>query len=208
MMLPRDFLVTSDGNCEICSRVREWDLLEDPYRFHRFLTEIEDAIEDLDGDLARECTRLPEIRKLVRKLIANSYWIKTQYLEPDRNTGSSVIVLYDEIGYPLTVQIVTFAPGTRSTVHNHGTWGVVAILQGEEKNTFWRRVDRLDVSHQLERSSEIILHPGDIMSFMPDAIHSIEALGKTPTVTFNIYGETARKQRFEFDILRQTAKNF
>ncbi|MFN9401749.1 MAG: cupin, partial [Dolichospermum sp.] len=29
-----------------------------------------------------------------------------------------------------------------------------------------------------------------------------------PTVTFNIYGETNPKQRFEFDIINHIAKNF
>lgn len=207
-MIDRDWLVTAQGNCQACSRVRAWDLLQTPYRFHRFLTEIEDILAEFDGDLALECTRLPQIRQLVRKLIANSYWIQTQSLEPDPQTGISVRVLYDEIGYPLTVQIVTFAPGTRSTVHNHGTWGVVAVLQGEEKNTFWRRVADPAFPDRIEITSEKILQPGEIVSFTPDSIHDVEAIGKTPTVTFNLYGETERKQRFEFDPISRTAKNF
>jgi predicted metal-dependent enzyme (double-stranded beta helix superfamily) len=207
-MTSRDWLVTAEGKCHACSREREWDLLQDPYRFHRFLTEIEDVLAEADGDPVRECTRLPEIRRLVRKLMTNSYWIETQYLEPDPKTGVSVLVLYDEIGYPLTVQIVTFAPGMRSNVHKHGTWGVVAVLKGEEKNTFWRRVSHPEFPDRIEAASEIILHPGDIISFTPDAIHCVEALGYTPTVTFNLYGETDRKQRFEFDLIRHTAKNF
>ena len=43
---------------------------------------------------------------------------------------------------------------------------------------------------------------------MPDAIHSVESLGDEPTITFNIYGETNFSQRFEFDTLTNTAKNF
>jgi predicted metal-dependent enzyme (double-stranded beta helix superfamily) len=207
-MKSRDWLVTLEGECHACSRTREWDLLQDPYRFHRFLTEIEDLLAETDGDLLLECNFLPEIRKLVRKLITNSYWIKTQYLEPDPKTGSSVLVLYDEIGYPLTVQIVTFAPGTRSTIHTHGTWGVVAVLQGEEKNTFWRRVSHSEFPDRIEAVSETILYPGDIISFTPDAIHQVEVIGDAPTVTFNLYGETDRQQRFEFDIIRHIAKNF
>lgn len=207
-MMNRDLLLTAEGECQACARVREWDLLENPYRFHRFLTEVEDVLRDLEGDIIGECHRLPEIRRLVRKLITNSYWIKTQSLEPDPNTGISVVVLYDEIGYPLTVQVVTFAPGTRSTVHNHGTWGIVAVLQGEEKNTFWRRVSHPEFPQKLEVSHEMLLHPGDIISFTPDAIHCVEAMGETPTVTFNLYGETDRDRRLEYDILRQTAKKF
>lgn len=200
----KDWLITDDGQCQLCKSAREWDLLRTPYRFYRFLTEIEDAIAEVDD----ETSCLPKIRKLVRQLITNSYWIQTRYLEPCPETGISVIVLYDEIGYPLTVQTVTFAPGISSAVHNHGTWGVVAVLKGQEKNTFWQRSPDRDFPAKIAPVSERILKPGDIISFTPDAIHSIEAVGDEPTITFNIYGETHHKQRFEFDPLSHTAKNF
>jgi predicted metal-dependent enzyme (double-stranded beta helix superfamily) len=57
-------------------------------------------------------------------------------------------------------------------------------------------------------TGEITLEPGHIISFTPDAIHSVEAVGDEPTVTFNIYGETDPKERFEFDIVSKTAKKF
>ncbi len=146
-----------------------------------------------------DASRLPEIRMLVRRLIVNSYWVRSQYLEPSPKTGSSVLLLYDELGFPLTVQTVTFAPGTRSNIHNHGTWGIVAVLKGQEKNSFWRRTPSPEFQDKIEPTGEVTLFPGDIISFTPDAIHSVEAMGDEPTVTFNIYGETDPNERFEFD---------
>ncbi|MBE9049965.1 cupin [Nostocales cyanobacterium LEGE 11386] len=203
-MKGRDWLVTGDGHYQACKSVRAWDLLRENYRLYRFLTEMEDVLNGMDY----ESSRLPEIRMLVRRLIVNSYWVRSQYLEPDSKTGNSVLLLYDELGFPLTVQTVTFTPGTRSTIHNHGTWGVVAVLKGQEKNTFWRRTNSLDVADKLEPTGEITLFPGDIVSFTPDAIHSVQAVGDEPTVTFNVYGETDPKQRFEFDLVTHTAKKF
>jgi predicted metal-dependent enzyme (double-stranded beta helix superfamily) len=43
---------------------------------------------------------------------------------------------------------------------------------------------------------------------MPDAIHHVEAMGDEPTISFNLYGETNYNQRFEFDSVQGTAKNF
>ncbi|MBW4554911.1 MAG: cupin [Trichormus sp. ATA11-4-KO1] len=203
-MKGRDWLVTGDGHYQACKSVRAWDLLRENYRLYRFLTEMEDVLNGVDN----ESSRLPEIRMLVRRLIVNSYWVRSQYLEPDSKTGNSVLLLYDELGFPLTVQTVTFTPGTRSTIHNHGAWGVVAVLKGQEKNTFWRRTNSLDVADTLEPTGEITLFPGDIVSFTPDAIHSVQAVGDEPTVTFNVYGETDPKQRFEFDLITHTAKKF
>ena len=52
------------------------------------------------------------------------------------------------------------------------------------------------------------MSPGDIISFVPGAIHCVEAVADEPTVTFNLYGETKSKERFEFDIVNHTARNF
>ncbi|MBD2681403.1 MULTISPECIES: cupin [Nostoc] len=203
-MKGRDWLLTGDGQYQACKSVRAWDLLRDNYRVYRFLTEVEDVLNNVED----ESSCLPEIRMLVRRLIVNSYWVRSQYLEPSPKTGTSVLLLYDELGFPLTVQTVTFAPGTKSTIHNHGTWGVVAVLKGQEKNTFWQRTQSSESEDKIEYTGELTLFPGDIISFTPDAIHCVEALGDEPTVTFNIYGETDPKERFEFDFLTQKAKNF
>ncbi|NJO72580.1 MAG: cupin [Leptolyngbyaceae cyanobacterium RM1_406_9] len=203
-MKHRDLLITETGQWQVCKPSREWDLLRTPYRFHRFLTEVEDALESAIDEV--DC--LPQLRLLVRRLITNSYWIQTQYIDPAPETGSGVIMLYDEIGYPLTVQIATFSPGTRSSIHNHGNWGVVAILKGEEKNTFWRYIPNPQFSGWVEPVSEIILLPGDLISFTPDAIHCVEVVGDEPVVTFSIYGETHHSKRFKYDPIAHTAKNF
>jgi len=203
-MKGRDWLVTQDGQYQVCKSVRAWDLLRDNYRFYRFLTEVEDLLNGVED----ESNHLPEIRMLVRRLIVNSYWVQSRYLEPCSKTGISVVLLYDELGFPFTVQTVTFAPGTISTIHNHGSWGVVAVLKGEEKNTFWQRTPHSGVKDKIERTGELTLFSGDIISFAPDAIHSVEAIGDKPTVTFNIYGETRMRERFEFDTVNHTARNF
>ena len=36
--------------------------------------------------------------------------------------------------------MVTWLPGHTSTIHNHGTWGIVALVGGQERNRLWRRV--------------------------------------------------------------------
>lgn len=201
-MKSRDWLVTGHGKYQACKSPRQWDLLRDNYRLYRFLTELEDVLNCADDE-----SSLPEIRLLVRRLITNSYWVH-QKLDPNPQTGTSVKLLYDELGFPLTVQVVTFLPGVKSPIHNHGTWGVVAVLKGEEKTTCWQRSPSLEFPDKIESTGEIILEPGDIISFTPDAIHSVEAVGDEPTVTFNIYGETDPKKRFEFNQVSHSAKSF
>lgn len=200
----RDFLATNDGSYQVFQPPREWNLLRNSYYFHRFLTEVEDAIENVE----EESIALPKLRLLVRQLIVNSYWIRTQAPEPSHKTGISTRLLYDEIGYPLTVQLVSCLPEVKSSIHNHGTWGIVVVLEGKEINTLWRRVPDVEFRDRIEPTCEITLLPGDIIGFTPDAIHSIQSKGEGTTVTFNLYGETHHLQRYEFDAIAHTAKNF
>lgn len=109
-MKNRDWHVNRDGEYQACKSPRVWDLLRDNYRLYRFLTELEDILNDVED----ETSRLPEIQMLVRRLLVNSYWVQSQYLQPCPKTGTSVLILYDELGFPLTLQTVTFAPGTKS----------------------------------------------------------------------------------------------
>ena len=201
-MTNQDWLVTDDGKCEAWETILETELSPNPYRLFRFLTNLEDILLNI-----ADSHRLQKIRPLVRRLLNYSEWLHYEYLEPDPATGWSVLTLYDEPDFPLTVQTVVWLPGQVSPIHNHATWGVIAIVSGEEKNTIWRKVDP-ENSSRIEKVGELILSPGDIISFTPDAIHHVEAMGDEPTVSFNLYGEADYDQRFEFDPITYTATNF
>ncbi|MFP4008752.1 MAG: cupin [Spirulinaceae cyanobacterium] len=203
-----DWLVQENGICAPCKRVRDWDLVAAEYRLYRFLTEVEDALRLAADSNRGEVSLLSTLRPLTRKLILNCYTIQTRLPEPNPKTGIAIVSLYDELGLPLTLQTESHLPQTTSPIHNHGTWGIIAVLTGQQKNTFWRRNPVRDRPDRIEYVDEKIIYPGEIISFTTEAIHSIEALGDEPTVTLNLYGETQGQKRFMFDRDRQTAKRF
>ncbi|MEQ8381206.1 MAG: cupin [Coleofasciculus sp. A1-SPW-01] len=202
-MKSSDWLVTENGDCLACN-LQESETYTGYYRLYRFLTDVEDILESTKDDRQR----LEKIRPLVRRLLTSSYWLQGEYREPNPDTGWSVLMLYDEPEFSLTVQTVVWLPGRVSPIHNHAAWGVVALISGEEKNTFWRRTTDSEFPDRIEKVGEQILVPGDIISFMPNAIHHVEVMGTEPTITFNLYGKTDYQQRFEFDPITHTAKNF
>lgn len=197
-----DWLITAEGQCETCGAHDDFELPQSPYRLYRFLTDLEDIVAKYPDDHSR----LQAIFPLVRRLLISSDWLQGEYLEPDPKTGWSVLMLYDEPDFPLTVQTVVWAPGQSSPIHNHAAWGIVALISGQEKNTLWRRVE--PSTERIEQTGDRILNPGDIIGFVSDAIHQVEALGDEPTVSFNVYGATNYSQRFEYDAIAQTAKLF
>jgi predicted metal-dependent enzyme (double-stranded beta helix superfamily) len=202
-MANQNLLVTDDGKI----RPLAGEALEVPqqtYRLYRFLTELEDLL----ASEADDQKRLAAIAPLARKLLTSSYWLQMEYQEPDPKTGWGVHFLYREYQFPLTIQMVTWSPGTASTIHNHATWGLVAMLGGREKNRTWRRIPGEEQSHKIEPISEVVLEPGDIITFMPGAIHQVEPYGDEPTISFNLYGVTDFKSRYVFNPEKETAELF
>jgi predicted metal-dependent enzyme (double-stranded beta helix superfamily) len=199
----QNWLLTNDGHC-IALPLDELELPEKPYRLYRFLTELEDILDTVEDDY----NRIRAIAPRVRKLLSSSYWLQMAYTDPPVDPGWSVQFLYDEHDFPITVQMVAWLPGHTSPIHNHGTWGIVAIVSGQEKNRFWQRSSTSEYPNHLESVSEKILVPGDMIGFTPAAIHSVEPIGSEPAITFNLYGVTDYSQRFEFDPIAHTAENF
>ena len=174
---------------------------------HQFLSEILEIVANAPNEL-EEWNFLPQIRQKVRQLAMNSYWVKTQYSPPDDRTGVNITTLYDEIGYPLTIQNVTTKPGVLSPIHNHGTWGVVFQIRGEERHRFWRCVNPLDKPLKIEPVGKHLLGPGEMLTFHPDAIHQVETVGQEISLYFQLYGDTQPKSRFQFKPETQTARRF
>jgi predicted metal-dependent enzyme (double-stranded beta helix superfamily) len=202
-MTNHNWLVTDDGQCREFGNAEIAEPAE-YYRLYRFLTDLEDLLKVTHDDVAR----LEAITPLVRTLLISSFWLQMEYDPPNPKTGWSVRFLYQEHEFPITIQMVAWAPGQRSPIHNHGTWGIVALLDGQERNRLWQRQPDADHPDRLAPSQDLILNPGDIVALTADAIHSVEPLGDEPTISFNLYGVTNFQQRYEFAPDHHTAKRF
>ena len=83
----------------------------------------------------------------------------------------------------LTLLKVRFPNGRRTPPHDHGTWAMIMLLSGEEKNTLYRRVDG-----ELRKAGEITLKRGAILPMLPDSVHVAECMGDVPAVGLHVYG--------------------
>lgn len=190
-----DFIVDDLGCCS--SLATQPFNFNGRYRLYRFLTDLEDILQKDQPDRVH----LMEICPLVRRLLSDCLWLQVPDIEPDRALGWGVQTLYDEPFFDLTVQLVTWLPGTKSTIHNHGGWGMVALLEGRERNQFW-----YEKNDRLVSTGDRIIETGQIICFLPQAVHQIEALGEQPTISFNLYGKST--DRFEYDLLTNNKKAY
>ena len=95
------------------------------------------------------------------------------------------------------------APGMATAVHDHSTWVVVAGIEGEEPNTFWRRTDDGAVPGRctLASTGTLRIGPGQWCSLGPHDIHSVAIDGDRAIKHLHLYGRSLMDlpERVDFD---------
>jgi len=83
----------------------------------------------------------------------------------------------------LTLLKVCFPNGRRTPPHDHGTWAMILLLSGAEKNTLYRRENG-----KLRKASEVTLARAEILPMRAETVHVAECLGDQPTIGLHVYG--------------------
>jgi predicted metal-dependent enzyme (double-stranded beta helix superfamily) len=83
----------------------------------------------------------------------------------------------------LTMLKVCFPEGRRTPPHDHGTWAMILLLSGREKNTLYRRE-----AGGLRKAGEVTLEPGTILPMLAETVHVAESIGDRPAIGLHVYG--------------------
>lgn len=142
------------------------------------------------------------VAPLARELALSRSWLRPAHYHCDPTQGFGLHVLHEETDHTLFVMAAAWLPGRGVTPHNHGTWAVVAGVDGDERNVFWTRVD--DGSRpgfaQIRKQGERVFGPGDVLTLLPGAIHSVVNDTSQVTVSLHVYGynlNLARRSQFD-----------
>ena len=120
-------------------------------------------------------------------------------------------LVFDAPDASLSLYAIVWLPGQWTPVHDHGSWGVVGVVEGvlEERSYVRLSPDRgADTNIDLARGGAVLLGRGAVTSFVPnpDHIHvtgvpagrpravSLHLYGRTMS-DFNIYDVAARTRR-------------
>ena len=110
---------------------------------------------------------------------------------PDGYTRNLIYEAPDE---SLSLYSIVWLPGQWTPVHDHGSWGVVGVVEGvvEERSYVRLSPDRgSDANIDLVRGGTILLRHGAVTSFVPnpDHIHMTGVPAERPrAVSLHLYG--------------------
>jgi predicted metal-dependent enzyme (double-stranded beta helix superfamily) len=103
-------------------------------------------------------------------------------------------LIYEAPDGHLSLYAIVWLPGQWTPVHDHGSWGVVGVVEGvlEERNYVRLSPDRgADEGIELARGGTILLRHGAVTSFVPnpDHIHITGVPAERPrAVSLHLYG--------------------
>ena len=182
-------------------------MFEHNYDLPRFVTDL----RRITGEESDESGIVRRIAPLAGKLAATPGFMTETDENYDEAQGFCLRLLHEEPDHSNAVFLFSWLPGRGTPAHNHKTWGVVVGVEGEEKETWWRRVDdgtRAGYA-QLEPLSERRLTPGDVSSFLSDDIHTVCNDTERVSWSLHIYGRHINHTgRSEFDPVARTEKAY
>jgi len=174
------------------------------------IAQLASDLRELTAKAGSEKEILSRGRPLARRAaLAKESWLKPGHYEAAQQQGFGVHLLHEEPDHTLAIFAVSWLPGRGTPPHDHGTWALVAGVDGPEKNQFFERVD--DRSRQgyaeLKQIGEKRCVVGDVVAMPSGAIHLVWNETDQVTVSLHIYGKhinfTGRSQ-FDLDSRTET----
>ena len=178
------------------------------------------SLKQLVADLVRlkasgagEATMLREVPPLARRLVRLRHnWLRPSMCIPGATPGSAgVHALHEEPDHSLAIFVVTWLPGEETPPHDHGTWAVIAGLEGRETNHLWQRLD--DGSRpgyaDVRRAGSQAIECGTVVAMASDAIHSLQNDSSAVSVSLHLYGRNVDfTDRRKFDPATRTTSAY
>jgi predicted metal-dependent enzyme (double-stranded beta helix superfamily) len=159
---------------------------------------VADFVKDLRlaaSQAGGEAAVVGRVKPLAERLARSPSWVRPEYYDCDSEQGFGVHVLHEDPDHSLWVIAASWLPHRGAPPHNHGTWAVVAGIDGDEKNVLWRRRGK-----RLERQASTPIGPGQVATFLSDSIHSVSNEGDRTTLSLHVYARNlnfAERSRFD-----------
>lgn len=157
----------------------------------RFLQDCRELIDSCQSPADCVATLSPLMFQLLK---SHKTFLKPHHLlsHPDRYERNAIYIDKDN---QLSLFAIVWLPGQWTPIHDHGTWGLVGVLEGvlEERNYIRvdRQINETDKGIELVRGGVTMLTPGAVTSFVPNPDH-IHITGNSHSsqriISLHLYG--------------------
>ena len=168
-------------------------------------------LREIAGSAADEDEIFRRLGPLASRLALDKSWLKPEHRAVNPEQGFGVHLLYEQPDHDLAVLVVNWLPDRGAPPHDHGTWAVVAGVEGVERNISYARTDdraRPD-NARLEIKKETDAGPGDLICMKTGGIHEVRNLSGKTAISLHTYGRHLNHTgRSQFDAETGAVKEF
>jgi predicted metal-dependent enzyme (double-stranded beta helix superfamily) len=152
------------------------------------------------------------IEPLLSQLLARRDWLEERYRQPVPGKAYSQYLLYAPLDKTWSMVSFVWPGGATTPVHDHGTWGVIGVYQGRERETRYSVVEGSVAARRvrLVETGSATMYPGEVGQVVPpDDIHRVFNDGPEVAVSVHVYGTNIGAQkRHTIDLTTGEVKDF
>jgi Predicted metal-dependent enzyme of the double-stranded beta helix superfamily len=130
-----------------------------------------------------------KVEQILVPFVADCRWLPPAYFKPIVKEGFSQYHLCSSRFEKWHAVLCVWPAGAETAIHDHGGWGVVGIIKGEE-TTVWYRSKAVSItdSRGIDEIGRTVSRKGDFHHFLSrDYIHRVINSGTSTAISLHVY---------------------
>ena len=181
--------------------------MSDTYSLQQYVEDL----REITAQSSNEDEIIGQVGPLAQRVVADKSWLQPKHYEADEEQGFGVYLLHEEADHSLAIVLVNWLPGRGTPPHDHGTWAVVAGIEGVEHNVRYERHDDRNRSDfaELGVKKDFDANEGELVCIKTGGIHKVTNETDSMTLSLHTYGmHINHTNRSQFDLDTNARKEF
>jgi 3-mercaptopropionate dioxygenase len=165
---------------------------------------LQDFIQDVDRIVRgypSESEILLHLKPALEKLISSPGSVPTGAFTPRKDRfAMNLLQMPEDEAYSIIGGV--WHPGQTTPIHDHLTWALIGVYEGEEREALFRRIDDGSNSKlaRIQQVSERVNKKGHVTVLGHSGIHRVDNISLKPTTSVHIYGrDIGNAERHSYD---------
>ena len=170
-----------------------------------------DDMRTITSETSDDGEIIARVKPLAIRFAQDKSWLTEEHHECNNAQGFAVYLLHEEPDHSLAVFASAYSAGCGNPPHDHGTWSIVAGVEGSETDTLWHRLDdgSREGHAELEQGVSTSVVSGNAVAMVTGEIHSVVNTTDETTISVHVYGKhVGFIDRSQFDPDTNTQSRF
>ena len=165
---------------------------------------LQEFIQDVDGIIrgySSESEILLHLTPVLERLVSSPASVPAKAFTPRKDRfAMNLLQMPEDEAYSIIGG--AWYPGQTTPIHDHLTWALIGVYEGEEREALFRRTD--DGSNlklaKIQQVSERVHKKGHVTVLGHSGIHRVDNISLKPTLSVHVYGrDIGHAERHTYD---------